>query len=341
MDNWVVGMLLVLAAGAIQGSFMLPIKYTTRWSWENTWLAFSVIGYLILPWFVALLTVPQLKAILTETSGSTFLRTSLFGFGWGLGCLTFGLGIDYLGLALGFAIILGLTASIGTLVPFLLLSPVKLASTQGELIIAGVVSLLVGISVCSYAGKLKDVSLRAGQVQPDRPLQKSYTLGLVFCVLSGIFSPFANLGFAFATEMTSLATKWGTPKQFAAIPFWAVMILPLFVCNGLFCVYLLSRNRSWTKFRSSNTGHYYFLAGAMAAMWFIGMLLYGFGATSMGRLGPSIGWAILMSSVVIMANLWGLITGEWRGTGRAPVRVMSIGVLILVGAIFVMGLGNG
>jgi L-rhamnose-H+ transport protein len=340
MENWAVGMALVLTAGALQGSCMLPMKYTTRWSWENTWLAFAVIGYFILPWCIALLAVPHLKEVLAQTTGTTLLRTCLFGFGWGLGAITFGLGIDYLGLALGFAIILGLTASIGTLVPFLVLSPMKLMSVQGELIVAGVVSIMVGISLCSYAGKLKDLSLKIDHAGPGQPSAKSYSLGLLFCILSGVLSPCANLGFAFGTEITSLATKWGTPAQYASIPFWAVMTLPLFICNAVFCVYLLIRKRSLTKFRLPQTGHYFLLAGSMGLMWFIGMLLYGVGADRMGKSGSSIGWAILMSFVVIVANVWGLITGEWRGAGPKPVRVMSLGLIILVGAIFIMGLGN-
>jgi L-rhamnose-H+ transport protein len=337
IENWTTGLTLILMAGILQGSFALPMKYTSKWNWENTWLSYSLMAYLIFPWLVAVLAVPELKEILQQTSTATFLRTILFGFGWGLGCLTFGLGIDYLGLSLGFAVILGLTAAVGTLIPLLVLSPEKLMSAQGALLMTGVVTMLVGISLCSWAGKLKENALKAGFEGPNQAPRKSYALGLLFCILSGVLSACANLGFAFGTEVTSLATKWGTRQQYASIPLWAVMMLPLFLCNGPFCLYLLVRKQSLAKFLLPQTGRYFFLAGSMALMWLVGMLFYGFGANKLGKTGSSIGWAILMSSVVIVANLWGLTTREWRGTGLGPKRTMRVGLLILVVAIFIIG----
>src|SRR5258705_1615631 len=106
-EEWTTGIMWVLIAGLLEGTFMLPTKYAKRWEWENTWLSFSCMGYLFLPWAIALLTVPKLKEIVAETSNPTLIRTFLFGVGWGLGALTFGLGIDYLGMALGIAIIMG------------------------------------------------------------------------------------------------------------------------------------------------------------------------------------------------------------------------------------------
>jgi len=308
---------------------MLPMKYTSKWSWENTWLSYSIIGYLILPWLIALWTVPHLKAVVTGASSATLLATLLFGFGWGLGCLTFGLGVDYLGLWLGFAIILGLPAAIGSLIPFSVLAPGELASAHGELVLAGVVIVLAGIGLCSWAGKLKDRELQSGQGVYDQVPTKSYGLGLLFCILSGVFSACANLGFAFGSEITSLAVKCGTPAQYAVIPLWAIMMLPLFLLNAPFCLYLLTRKRSFHKFALAGTSTYYVLAASMALLWLVGMLLYGFGANQLGPTGASIGWAILMSSVVIMANLWGLTTREWRGAGRKAKRTMAVGLLYL------------
>jgi len=197
--------------------------------------------------------------------------------------------------------------------------------------------MLVGISLCSWAGKLKENELKAGPVEPDPTPRKSYALGLLICILSGILSACANLGFAFGAEVTSLAIKWGTPQRYAAIPLWAMMMVPLFLCNGPFCLYLLMRKRSLAKFLLPRTGRYYFLAGSMAMMWLVGMFFYGFGANKLGRSGSSMGWAILMSSVVIVANLWGLTTRECRGTGLRAKRTMRVGLLVLVVAIFIIG----
>ena len=338
-ENLTLGLTLVVLGGICQGSFMLPMKYAEKWRWENAWLIFSSTAYLILPWLVAFLTVPQLRNILAHTSSKTILQTLLFGLGWGLGALTFGLGVDRLGLALGFAIILGLTAAIGTLVPFWVLSSEALTSSQTGFVLLGVALILIGVSLCSWAGKLKEDALKgkARSVSSSEP--KSFAIGLAFCILSGVLSPFGNLGFAFGSEISRVAVEFGTSELYAANPLWAVITFPLFLCNASYCMYLLIRHKSAGKFLSS-PAHYYILCASMGALWIAGMALYGSGANHLGPLGSSIGWAILMSSIVLVANIWGVVTGEWKGSGRKPLRVMGVGAFVLIVAMFVFGLGK-
>lgn len=333
------GLAWVVAAGLMQGTFMLPTKYTTKWSWENMWFSYSVIAYLVLPWMIAWATVPRLADVLTTTSGSTWIKILMFGVGWGLGALTWGLGINYLGLALGFAIILGLTASIGTLVPLVVLSPDRLATAQGKMVLAGVFVMLVGIVICAWAGKLKERALQSGAATAGS-IRKSYAFGLFICILSGVLSPFGNLGFAFGTEMTTVAREVGTPEAFASIPFWAVIILPLFVCNAGFCLYLLAKNGTFSKFSITRTSHYHLLTSSMGVLWLGGMIVYGVGATLLGPIGPSVGWAVLIALVVVVANIWGLMTGEWRGTGSRPIRIMAVGLAALLIAVGIISASN-
>jgi L-rhamnose-H+ transport protein len=339
-ENLLSGILLTVLAGVLQGSFMVPLKYTRKWSWENAWVLSSASSYLIFPWLFALVTVPRLGDVLSHTSVRTVSHTLLFGLGWGIGALTFGLGVNYLGMAVGIAVILGLTASIGSLVPLLVLSPEKLGSPEGELILSGVTVLVLGISLCSWAGKLKEKAL-GGHVEPLTGNQDgSFALGLLFCILSGILSSCGNFGFAFGSEISAWAIKYGTPQNYAAYPLWAVITLPLFVCNVGYCLYLLVRNRTLGRFLYRDTRHYYLGTLGMGMLWMGGMALYGTGANKLGRLGSSIGWAVLMSSIVIVANLWGLLTGEWEGSGRKPLLVMYAGMMVLLAAIVIIGLSN-
>jgi L-rhamnose-H+ transport protein len=338
-ENGTAGIMLILLAGFLQGTFMLPMKYAQRWEWENTWLGFSFSAYLVFPWLVALLTVPHLKEVFANTSGVTLVKTFVWGLGWGLGGLLFGLSVNYVGLALGFAIVIGLTAALGTLIPLLLVSHVDLASTQGTLVMAGVMVALVGISVCSWAGKLRENASAKDRSTSDPPPSRSYTLGLLLCMVSGFLCPCGNLGFAFGSEMTVVATKLGTAAEYASYPLWALLALPPFICSGGFCLYLLARNRTLARFVLTETGRNYLLAASMGLMWLGGMLLYGMGANMLGHIGSSIGWAIVMSLMVIVANLWGLATGEWRGIGRRPLRIMTAGLAILVIAMFMIGSG--
>ena len=338
-EHIAIGILLVLAAGFFQGTFILPIKYTAGWSWENTWLGFSVTAYLICPWLVALVTVPHLGQVLSQTSTATEVRTLLWGVAWGIGAVTFGLGVDYLGMALGFAVIIGLAAAIGTLVPLLVLSQVSPTSPQGITVLVGIVVVLAGVSMCSWAGKLRDdaVPKDSGAVNPSP--KKSYALGVFICILSGVLSCCGNLAFAFGTEMADVAKHLGTDPQYAANPLWALLTFPLLVCNTVFCAYLYVRNHSLGKFLLPGTGRNYLLAASMGAMWLAGFLFYGMGAARLGKMGSSVGWALIMSSMVVVANLWGLLTGEWRGAGRRPLQVMSAGLVILIVAMFLVGSG--
>lgn len=339
-ENWTLGTFVILLAGFFEGSFMLPLKHTVRWSWENTWLGFSSTAYLIFPWLLALITVPQLGEVLARTRGGEFLRILLIGFGWACGAVSFGLGVDYVGISLSFAISLGLTASLGTLVPLLVLSPAKLATAQGPFILLGVVVMLAGILTCSWAGKLKDTALQKGHAAPNPAPQKSFVLGLLFCILSGLFSPLGNLAFACCTETTTLARRLGTPEQYVSIPFWALITIPMFLGNAVFCVQLFVRKHTFAKFLLPASGAYYLLAASMGAMWIASMVVYGIGANMLGSIGPSIGWAIYMSSAVVIATLWGLSSGEWRGAGQQALRVMSAGLALLVVAVFINGLSN-
>jgi len=330
------GYLLVIVAGLFQGSFMLPMKFTRRWAWENTWLVFSTSAYLVFPWVLALLTLPHLSAIITSTSGRSLALIGLFGVGWGLGALTFGLGVDKLGLALGFTVIVGLAASAGTLIPLIVLSPGKLAQCQGLLTIAALLLVLIGIALCSWAGKLRN---------PDQPAsaegqQESFSLGLVICVASGLLSSCGNLGFAFGSEVVQKAIEQGAAESMAGNSLWALLTVPLFVCNVGYCSWLLKKHRTADQFSKGGTGHYWVLGALMGFLWIAGFVCYAPGTRQLGSLGTSLGWSIMMSVMVITANLWGVLTGEWRGASHRARRFLVSGVAILILAICVVGYAN-
>jgi L-rhamnose-H+ transport protein len=338
-ESPIIGIMLILAGGFFQGTFMLPMKYTTRWNWENTWLGFSLVAYLVCPWMVTLLTVPHLREVLALTGGAALVRILLWGLAWGMGGLMFGLGVDALGLALGFAIIIGLTAAIGTLVPLLMLAQVKPTSLRGAIILTGILVALIGIAVCSYAGKLRENAAIKERARGLGPGGRSYAVGVLFCLLSGILSPCGNLAFAFGSAMTTAATQLGTAAQYASNPLWALLCLGLLLCNTTYSIHLLRRKHSFAKFLQPGISQHYLLAISMGVMWLAGIFLYGMGAIRLGKMGSSIGWALVMSFMVVVANLWGISTGEWSGRDRKPLRVMSAGLVILVIAMFMVGSG--
>lgn len=315
---------------------MLPMKFTRRWAWENTWLVFSATDYLIWPWMLAFLTVPHLTATFASTSSRSMVLVGLFGVGWGLGAVTFGVGVDRLGLALGFTIIIGLAASAGTLIPMVVLSLGKLAQLQGRLTIVAMLLVLVGLALCSWVGKGRDPAQSA--LAGGR--RRSFSLGFAICIASGLLSSCGNLGFAFGGEVVKRAIEQGAAESMAGNSLWALITVPLFVSNAGYCLWLLRKNSTASRFFQTATRLSWVLGALMGFLWIAGLVCYAPGARRLGALGASVGWSIMMSVMVITANLWGLLTGEWRGASRRARWFLIGGVVILILAICVIGYAN-
>ena len=321
-----VGLALVLCAGLFQGAFMAPSKWIRGWAWENYWLLFAITAYLICPWTLALATIPRLFEIYAGSPGSAIVAAFLFGAGWGVGAVTFGLGVEALGLALGFAVILGVAATCGAVIP-LFFSP--FTATQAALIAISLAVMLAGVAVCSFAGKWKETD--AGP--------RSYRRGLLICIASGVLSSCGNLGFAFGGAITERAQAFGIAEATAPNVLWTLLTFPLFLCNAGYAGYLLWTRGTGEKYRGAALRNGV-LAVLMGVCWMAGIGLYGAGARKLGPLGASLGWGILMSSMVLVANVFGLATGEWTNAPAASRRQLGYGVLLLVAAIGGLGFAN-
>jgi L-rhamnose-H+ transport protein len=333
-DSLGAGLALVLFGGVFQGSFMYPSKHIKGWAWENYWLIFAATAYVACPWIIAALTVPRLAEVYSGLPPRPILSALLFGLGWGLGAVLFGLGVDALGIALGFAVILGITATAGTVLPLLIQRPENFSAAQGILTAIALALMLSGVVICSFAGRWKE---RAGASGLNVP----YARGLALCIGSGLLCACGNLGFAFGTEVSHRARALGAPEQLAANALWVLLEFPMFVCNAGFAAWLLRRNGSTALFRRPGSLRMGVLAVLMGAMWTAGMSLYGSGARALGPLGSSLGWAILMSSMVLVANALGLLSGEWSEAPASARRRLGVGIAVLLAAIAVLGFANG
>jgi L-rhamnose-H+ transport protein len=330
------GYLLVITAGIMQGAFMLIMKSTKKWAWENTWFIYSSTGYLIFPWLFVLLTIPHPFGVMAATSLRSLLLVEVFGLGWGLGSLTFGLGVDRLGLALGFTVIIGIAATAGALIPIAVMAPEKLLQPQGLLMLASLVLVLLGLSLGSWAGKLREPK----QPSTSTAQRSSFAVGLAICIASGFLSSCANLGFTFGAEYVRRAIELGAAASMAGNSLWAPLTLPLFICNAGYCVWLMKKNRTGGLLLLNGTRHYWALAAVMGLTWISGFAIYAPATRLLGSLGTSVGWAMMMSTMVITANILGFITGEWKGASRKAYRLAVAGVAILILAICVVGYAN-
>jgi len=328
------GIAVVIIAGVVNGSFAAPMKRMPSWRWENSWLMFAITGLVIFPWLIAYGTIPHLASVYSGASWSTLEKVLLFGFMWGIGATLCGLGISRVGLALAFAVILGITASFGSLIPLAVLHPEELLSKHGIALIVGTMVMTVGLVFLAIAGRRRERA--AGQSGSP---SSGFTLGLLICIFSGLFSSMLNFSFVFGDELRVRALAVGASPTMAANPIWSLCTSGGFIANAVYCVYLLKKNKTWGVYKVGGT-LYWILGSLMGLLWFGGTLMYGSGASILGTLGGMIGWPVFMVMDIIVGLFWGMITGEWKDAGRPALIYCWIGIGVLCVAIAVIALGG-
>jgi len=321
----------VLVGGILNGSFVAPMKKMPGWKWENIWLVYSISGLLVIPWIAALATVPNLGVVLTGASAASIWRVLLFGLGWGVGSVLFGLGIARMGLAVGYGLILGLIAPIGTFLPLIVLHPEQLQTRRGTSLIAGTLIVVCGIVLCAIAGKMREHD-------NTRPKQ-GFAVGLLICVLAGIFSPMLNFSFAFGGELQQRALDTGATRDAASNAIWPLCLTAGLIANAGYSILLLQREGSWKLFRGAPAG-YWGRGALMGLLCFGSFIAYGAGANALGLLGAVVGWPLFMSMSLITSNTLGWISGEWQGAPPKAIRYAVTGMAILIVAITVIALGG-
>jgi L-rhamnose-H+ transport protein len=333
MNRTAGGVGLLLLAGAMNGSFALPMKFTKRWAWENTWFFWTLFALLIFPPLFTFLTVPAIGAVYREASRATLWAVVSFSAAWGISQVFFGLAVDAIGMALSFSVILGISAALGSIIPLVRLHPAEVLASEGLAVYAGVLLVLVGVGICAVAGRRREAKL--GRL----PAKASVAIGLLFSVISGAGSALVNLVLTFGDPLVDLARRMGTPARWAPNAVW----LPLTVIGGIpnliYCLYLMRKNKTGRQLGAGGAGHIG-LAVVMGLFWFFSLVTYGIASGMMGSLGAVLGWPLYMSLIVIAGTLWGVVTGEWRNAGRETLRIMWGGVGVLVAAIFVLATGG-
>jgi len=332
MNDTGIGFALLLAAGAMNGSFTLPMKFTRRWAWENTWLVWTVFALVIFPPLLAFATVPALGTVYGEGGTKFVVLAASFGAGWGVSQVFFGLAVEAVGIALAFSVILGISAAVGSLLPLALHHAEKIATRSGLYIIGGVALVLIGVGICAVAGRRRESALGLGPAE-GKP---SVGRGLLFCTISGLGSALVGMGLEFARPLQLAAERAGASPAWAPNAIWLPLMTAGAIPNLIYCGYLLKKNSTANRFQSAQTMPYWLLAALMALFWFGSTATYGVSTTKLGNLGTVLAWPLFMSLIVITASLWGVATGEWKNTGKPPLRIMTTGVAVLVVAVFVL-----
>lgn len=333
---WII---LLVFAGLMNGSFALPMKITTRWKWEHTWSMWSVWALLVVPWCTALLTVPRLFSIYAAVGFDAILIVFLFGLGWGVASVAFGKGIDYLGIGLGYSLMMGLIISIGAILP-LFLSKQPVAAGTILAITAGVATIVAGLIFSAWAAVIKEKETAKAGIRKESSAPKSFAKGVIICLVTGLIAPMLNLAFIYGNRIASRAVESGASPIFASNATWAVALTGGFIVNFFYCLFIIARKNSWHLYRDKGTGKYYFFTFLMGLAWAGSILTYGIAGSNMGALGSSIGWALFNTIGIFWANCLGLMTGEWRNVSRKGLVVMSAGLAVLLLGVFIVGWAN-
>jgi L-rhamnose-H+ transport protein len=334
--------LLALAAGVVNGSFAAPTKYTTRWKWENIWAVWAVVALFLSPWALALATVPNLLGFYHQVSSGLFVLLVVFGLGVGLAQVFFGLALAAVGLSIGFAVTIGLSTAIGSLVPLVLLGSSAVLAPKGLTIVAGVAFVLAGTGLCGLASSRKERERLGTRESTQEPgaTPRNFRAGLVLCVLAGILSPLANLALAFGSPLLRQAAQAGVSPSNLANVIWPPLLTATLIPYLSYCVHLWRKNKSWSLFTLTGTRVYWLFGAIMGLLWTGSLAVYGTAATRLAAMGPILGWPLFMSVIIITSNAWGFATAEWKGANRGAVTTMLVGILFLILGFCTVALGS-
>jgi L-rhamnose-H+ transport protein len=276
------GTALVLLGAVMQGAFALPMKLARRWAWENIWLVYSVVGLLLVPVLTALVTVPELGLVYRSVPPPAVLKIALFGFAWGVGNVLFGLAVAEAGMSISFAIVSGMSASLGSLIPLIVLTRDRLVQPSGILIMIGVAMALGGVGTIGMAGRRREMKCQAGGGQA------SPTRGVLLAIIAGVFGPMLNYSIAFGKDIIDEAVKHGATPTSGRDAIWLVCLAGGFLSNAGYAILKLMRHRTWSKFGTLAPLRVdWLLAALMGVLFTGGLLLYGRGAAALGGLSFS------------------------------------------------------
>ena len=333
--------LLIIAVGAFcQSSSYVPINKVKGWSWESYWLVQGVFAWLLFPILGALLAVPSghnFFELFSTVDSFNIWMTILFGVLWGVGGLTFGLSMRYLGVALGQSIALGTCAAGGTILGPVLLNiffpEANALASITSAVVVGVVVTLIGIAIIGVAGKMKSDSLPE---EEKKAAVKDFNFpkGLAIALLAGVMSGCFAVGLEFGKDINFGAL---TDPKFSTLPATMLVTLGGFVTNAIYCLYQNAKNKSFGDYKKGNlwlnNALFCALAGAMWYSQFFGLSL-GKGYLTESATLTTLSFCILMALNVIFANVWGIILKEWKGCSKKTIVVLVVGLVILAASSF-------
>ena len=341
--NTLIGLLIIAIGSFGQSSSYVPINKVKNWSWESFWLVQGIFAWLVFPLLGALLAIPAGSTLTELWSRGGALPAIIYGILWGVGGLTFGLSMRYLGVALGQSISLGTCAAFGTLFPALF-GGTDLFHGEGLMLLIGVCITLAGIAIIGYAGSLRSKNMSE---EEKKAAVKDFALtkGLLVALLAGIMSACFALGLNAGTPIKEAALEKGTDALYAGLPVIFLVTLGGFCTNAAYCIQQNLKNQTGKEYFSVSKGTFTnnilfcALAGVLWYSQFFGLEM-GKSFLSDSPILLAFSWSILMSLNVTFSNVWGILLKEWKGCNTQTIGTLILGLAVLIASIIVVAMAQ-
>ena len=345
----ILGVLFHFIGGFASGSFYLPFKKVKDWAWESYWIIGGLFSWLIVPPIAAYLTVPGFSEIIAGTDGTSLQWVYTMGVLWGIGGLTYGLGIRFLGMSLGNSVILGYCAAFGALIPPIYYNyfPANgktsftdmLDSPGGRLVLVGVFVCLTGIFICGMAGMMKEKEL-GDEAKKKSIAEFSLVKGLIVATISGILSACFNFGIEAGKPMANAAVDLGYNPLFQNNVTYVVLLWGGLTTNFIWCLILNSKNKTFGDYtkRSAPLARNYLFSALAGTTWFLQFFFYGMGESKLGNGASS--WILHMAFIILISNMWGILLKEWKGVSQRTRLTIGVGIATILASVVLVGYGN-
>ncbi len=351
----ILGVFFHFLGGAASGSFYIPYKKVKGWSWETFWIVGGIFSWLIMPPIAAYLTIPGFADIISASEFSVLKWVFIMGVLWGIGGFTYGLGVRYLGVALGSSVILGLCAVFGSIIPSVYYKFYPKAGkdtitdllTQhwGQLVLIGLAVCVVGIFICGMAGSMKDKDLAGGQELKKQDFHIGK--GIVVAIISGVLSACFSFGIEAGSSLSAAANHAWMVKNPGQGQFlyrnnviYIVLLWGGLATNLIGCLVLNARNKTFGEYGDKKTPllKNYILCAVAGTTWFLQFFFYGMGESKLGNGASS--WILHMAFIILVANMWGIALKEWKGVTTKTKFTIASGILAILVSVLLLGYGN-
>lgn len=314
------GISVLILSGICQGSFGLGYKKYNPLSWEAFWCIYSLFCMVVsAAWTI--IVEPDVFSIIAQSNKISFILPFLCGMAWGVSTIAFSKSVLMIGMSLCFGVNMGVSSVVGTVVPFF--TQKGSPSMQSSLYLAaGVIITLIGISVITKAGLMKE----------NGAARSKMMTGVLLAVVSGLCSGIMNIGFDKASAMGELASG----NTAASAVQWFPVLVGGMIASAACCFVLLIKNRTFGSFVSEGAVSRIVKLFLTSIVWFFALALYGISSKMIGSYGSSIGWLIFNAIALIVSNIWGLITGEWKNAQRAKRLLFAGDIILILSWLFIM-----